>query len=183
MKKHICVFKIWCLGTYAHNPEGIANMTSRRVYKCSVIGCNDTQSSRHVMPIYNSTIRDIWLRRINNPELTTLSDYELHQKFICAAHFLKVCKGRTKLVYGALPTIGLPGFNEGATIENSFFGNLLKENQFEIRKCRSTSISSVFFTAFCMLIFGVSVGNINKVGWIFSVCVTLSQFAKNLRPS
>lgn len=60
---------------------------------------------RHAIPS-EQRIREIWLRRINNPKLYTLENLSNYR--VCDTHFANMCRDLSgKLIKYALPTMNL----------------------------------------------------------------------------
>ncbi|KAJ8914162.1 hypothetical protein NQ315_016241 [Exocentrus adspersus] len=64
---------------------------SSRLRPCCVPGCNNREAKRHSIT-RKDKCQEIWLQRINNAKLLTLSDESLKSYRICDAHFEDTCK-------------------------------------------------------------------------------------------
>ncbi|XP_015600434.1 uncharacterized protein LOC107270174 [Cephus cinctus] len=91
--------------------NSILDSRSSNMKKCSVPGCSDTTSMRHRFPKNDEDRMTLWLQKISNPALQSLSLEKIYNSHrVCRSHFADNCfsPGRKRLNGSAVPTLNLP---------------------------------------------------------------------------
>ncbi|CAG9859509.1 unnamed protein product [Phyllotreta striolata] len=78
---------------------------------CCVPQCTNKDATRHYIPS-DKLIQEIWIKRIDNPNLYNKSYNLLKGHAVCDVHFADICRFGNKLKKYSLPTINLPAFED-----------------------------------------------------------------------
>ncbi|KAJ8915356.1 hypothetical protein NQ315_008243 [Exocentrus adspersus] len=95
----------------------------KRVNKCSVPGCPNRTNKRHIFPVRDSSLMKLWLARVANPILNSLSTENIYRNYyVCDKHFSendKVPDTRRGLKADALPSLYLSEHHDLSLLEKS----------------------------------------------------------------